>query len=144
MTLLTRAPSVWSSPFVGADDVVDANALGAVLAVVAGAVMVHTAQRFDARIEECLPGMVLVADDVAEVRGMFDEVADHAHVAPDGVGADDADAVEPGAVDCLEVMAEQLVQAADHQHRHAIRGEAAQVVGAGEQVVGTARAAWRR
>ena len=48
--------------------------------------------------------------------------ADHVGegVPTDRIGADHADAVQPGAVDRLEIFAEQLVQAADHEHRHTV------------------------
>ena len=79
--------------------------------------------------------MVFVADDLAEIGGGFRKIADHACFLADRVRADHADAVESGAVDRFEILAEQLVQAADHQHRHAVRRERTQQVGALEEVV---------
>ena len=91
---------------VGADHVADHGAFGVVLAVVAGAFGIHHAQRLHALAQEGLPGMVLVADDIAELLGMLDQIADHAHVAALGVHAEDADAVKPSAVNRLEVFSE--------------------------------------
>ena len=118
-----------------ADHVAEPRALGVVGAVVAGTVGVHAAQGLGVAGQEGLPGMVFVADDVAKFLAVLDQIADHAVFAAHGVRTEDTNAVEPGAVHGFEILAEQLVQAADHEHRHAVRGERTQGVRAGEQVV---------
>ena len=91
-----------------------------ILTVVAGAVRFDMAERLHPLAQERLAGMVFVADDLAEVVGRFGQIADHTHFPTDRIGANHADAVQPGAVDRLEIFAEQLVQAADHEHRHTV------------------------
>ena len=47
-----------------------------ILAIVAGAVRVDSAERLHAFAQEGLAGMVFVTDDVAEIGGMLGQIAD--------------------------------------------------------------------
>ena len=109
-----------------ADHIVDARAFRMILAIVAGAVRVDDAERLHAFAQEGLAGMVFVADDVAEIGGMLGQIADHPHFLTDRVRADHADTVESGTIHRFEIFAEQLVQAADHEHGGAIGSQRAQ------------------
>ena len=97
-----------------------------ILAIVAGTVRVDDAERLHAFAQEGLAGMVFVADDVAEIGGMLGQIADHAHFLADRVRADHADAVKSGTIHRFEIFAEQLIQAADHEHGGAVCGQRAQ------------------
>ena len=92
------------------------------------------AERLLARAEQRRARVVLVADDVA-VGGVEDDRADH----PLGVAlrgdVEDAEAGQAPALDGDEGVAEQLVHAADHQHRRAVGGQVPQHVGVAGQVV---------
>ena len=66
---------------------------------------------------------------------MLNKIADHTHVLAHGISTDNADAVQTGAVHGFKVLAEQLVQAADHQHRRTVCGKRTQQVGAMVEVV---------
>ena len=118
-----------------ANHIVDACAFRMILAIVAGTVRVDDAERLHAFAQEGLAGMVFVADDVAEIGGMLGQIADHAHFLADRVRADHADAVKSGTIHRFEIFAEQLIQAADHEHGGAVCGQRAQQVGAFEEVV---------
>ena len=80
-----------------------------VLTIVATPVFGDMPQRAHAFVQERLAGVVLIADDVAEFVGMFHQIADAAHVAAHRIGADNADAIKPGAIDGLKILAEQLI-----------------------------------
>ena len=121
---------------VRADDIADTSAFRMILAVVAGTIMIDMPQRQRSLAQERLPGMVLIADHVAEFVAVLDQIADHPVALPHRVRAEHVDAVQPLAFRGLEVFAEQLEQAADHQHRRTVRGQVAQPAGPLEQVAG--------
>ena len=112
-----------------------ARALGMVFAIVASAVLIDGAEWLNAFAQEGLAGVVLVANHIAELVGMLNKIADHTHVLAHGISTDNADAVQTGAVHGFKVLAEQLVQAADHQHRRTVCGKRTQQVGAMVEVV---------
>ncbi len=111
---------------VGADHVVEAGSLGAVGAVVAVA-GAHRPEGCLACSQGGRAGMVLVAHDLAELR-VEHHGADH----PLGVAlrgdVEDAEPRQAGALDGDEGVAEELVHAADHEHRGAPFGELAEPV----------------
>src|SRR5450759_690560 len=78
--------------------------------------------------------MVLVADHVAECR-LQDHRADHPLGIALGGDVEDADPRKSLALDGDERVPEQLVHAADHQHRRAVSRQGAQDVGVVNQVV---------
>ena len=104
---------------VGADDVVDAPALGGVLAVVAVAHL-HGAEGACARPQGGQAGVVLIADDRAEVLGVQGDVADEAGIAGHRMGVHEADTGDLLALGGGEAVPEELVEAADRQHRDAV------------------------
>ena len=109
-----------------ANHIVDARAFRMILAIVAGAILVDSAERLHTFAQEGLAGMVFVADDIAKIGGMLSQIADHANFLTDRVRANHADAVESGTIHRFEIFAEQLVQAADHEHGGAIGSQRAQ------------------
>ena len=84
--------------------------------------------------ENRCPRMVLETHDLTEV-GVEDDPADH----PGGVAArrdvEDAEARQLLALDGDERVADELVHPADHDHRCPVRGQAAQPVANGREVV---------
>ena len=118
---------------VGAEHRAGDGTLGAVVAVVAqpGA---DRAERLLPVAEQRGAGVVLVADDVA-VRGVEDDRADHPLGVALGGDVEDAEAGQAPALDGDEGVAEQLVHAADHQHRCAVGGQRPERVGVAGEVV---------
>ena len=119
---------------VGADDVVDARALGAVPAVIAVA---HGHPPEGARFgtESGQPRVVLVAHDPAEILRLQGDVPDQAPAAGHGLGVEDRDAGDLPAGAGDEVAPEELVEPADDEHGHAVAGPRAQLRAAGSQVL---------
>jgi hypothetical protein len=78
--------------------------------------------------------VVLVADEVAEC-GPQDDRPDHPLGVALGRHVENADAREPLTINCDERVPEELVHAADHQHRSAIFSQSPQDPGIVDQIV---------
>ena len=104
---------------VGADDVVHPGPLGAVPAVVAVAAG-HRAEGPGPRAERGQPRVVLVADHGPEVLALERDVPDEPARPGHRLGVDEADARDLVAGAREEAVPEELVEAADGQHGHAV------------------------
>ena len=104
------------------DDVARARALLAVLAVVAKT-GTHVTERTLAVAENRRTRVILVPDDVAEL-GRQHDGPDHALRVALRRDVEDAETGQRFALDGAERLAEQLVHAADHEHRDAVLSHA--------------------
>ena len=94
-----------------------------VLAIVAAAILGHHAQRLGPLPQVGQARVVLIADHPAEVLCLLHQVADHPLGLGDGVHVKDADPLQALMVGGLEIMAEELIEPADHQHGHILVGQ---------------------
>src|SRR5690349_6639220 len=110
---------------VRADDPLAPAALGAVLAVVAGAGD-HPPERLDAAAEPGAAGVVLEADHGAAVAAVDEHVPDQARLAGHGLEVDEAGAGDVVALVPPVAVPEQLVAAAHGEHARAVGERLAQ------------------